>query len=181
MKSAQSVKSAETIDTWEQAECLMVEYADLAAERATEQAHLDADIAEIRALHAEDLQRLDSQLSTLNSQLESFAAEHKTDFKAAPDGDGRSYEHAGVTIGFRKLLDKVKLPHGEAKKAVSLEYLVQYRPEFVRRTPEFNLLALLEALKDADPESSLVKALAEHDIKLKPGRDEFFLKVASGK
>jgi len=167
------------VESWEQAERLMIEYADAAAERAIEQADLDAEIAQAKARYAKSLQTLDSQLSTVNCGLEAFASAHKAEFKPAPDGNGRSYEHAGVTIGFRKLLDKVGLPRGEAKKQVTLEYLCQYRPEFVRRTPEFDLVALLPALKDGSPD--VVKALAEHDITLKPCKDEFFLKVASGK
>ena len=164
-----------TVDSWEQAESLMDQVADLAAGRARMQAELDCALAQTRARFTANLQNLDSQLSTLDSRLEFFAAEHKSEFKAAPDGDGRSYEHAGVSIGFRKLLDKVALPRGDAKKEVSLEYLEQYRPEFVRRTPEFNLVALLAALKDGD--AALIQALADHDVKLKPGKDEFFLKV----
>jgi len=176
-RSSRGQESGFSIESWEQAEFLMVQVADLSAARAKKQAALDAEIAQTRARHDEALQRLDFRLSTLNSQLEDFSAAHRSEFKAAPDGDGRSYEHAGVTIGFRKLLDKVSLPRGDAKKEVSLEYLEQYRPEFVRHTPEFDLIALLPALKEGPPE--LVKALAEHGVTLKVGKDEFFLKVKS--
>jgi hypothetical protein len=164
-----------TIRTWEDAQAAMEIYAQQAAELATHLGCLDAALAKVRATYQRHTELTTAELAEMETVLEKFAAEHKVEFKAAPDGDGRSYEHAGVSIGFRKLPDKVGLPRGEAKKQVSLEYLAQYRPEFVRRTPEFDLLALLPALKEGPLEQ--IKALAEHDITLRPGKDQFFLKV----
>jgi hypothetical protein len=164
------------IGNWEQADVAMGLYAMQAARLAEYQAAIDKALAQVRATCHREFELLGAEMGETEAALKQFADSRKSEFKAAPDGDGRSYGHAGITIGFRKLLDKVALPRGDARKEVSLEYLEQYRPEFVRRTPEFDLIALLAALKDGD--SDLVKALAEHGITLKAGRDEFFLKVA---
>lgn len=177
MKKVQS--SELKVESWEQADAAMERYASKQTYLAIERALMDADILAITEKYADLIGNAELGAECIAQALEQFTNSRKAEFKAAPDGDGRSYEHAGVSIGFRKLLDKVALPRGDAKKQVSLEYLQQYRPEFVRLHPEFDLVKLLAALKDGD--AALVDALADHDIKLKPGKDEFFLKVASGK
>ena len=174
-----SQESGFTIETWGDADFAMIDYAKHASLLAGVKATMENEITALRKAYDEDIREIEERLKATEAALEEFTNARKAEFKAAPDGDGRSYEHAGVTIGFRKLPDKVGLPRADAKKQVSLGYLCQYRPEFVRRTPEFDLVALLPALKDGPPEQ--VKALAEHDITLKPGKDEFFLKVASDK
>lgn len=172
-----SQKPEARIENWQEAEAAMLDYARAEAEESELLAEQDAELNRIRARFDSRLKPHQEGLAEMHAALKEFADLYKAEFKAAPDGDGRSYEHAGVLIGFRKLLDKVALPRGDAKKQVALEYLAQYRPEFVRRSPEFNLIALLDALKNADPQSILACALAERGIVLKPGKDEFFLKV----
>jgi len=179
MAKAKVQESAVSIRTWSDADEAMQRCASKQTLIAIKRAEMDAEILAITEKYADSVGNAELILAANEQALERFASDHKAEFKAAPDGDGRSYGHAGITIGFRKLLDKVALPRGEAKKEVSLEYLEQYRPEFVRRTPEFDLVALLAALKDGD--SDLVKALADHGITLRPGKDEFFLKVATEK
>lgn len=179
MKSASSAKSADEIKSWEQADAALRLYAEFSASLAKTRAKMDAEILGITEKYADVIGNAETALTALDSQLKAFALEHKAEFKAAPDGDGRSYEQAGIAMGFRKLLDKVALPRGDARKQVALEYLAQYRPEFVRSNPEFDLVALLAALKDGD--AALVKALAERAaIVLKPGRDSFFIKTSGG-
>lgn len=167
------------IANWQELDRAMAAHAARAAMLSKRRAALEDALQRVRATYAEEIAEYERLLAETAAALEEFTVSRKAEFKAAPDGDGRSYEAAGVIIGFRKLLDKVGLPRGEAKKQVALEYLLQYRPEFVRRTPEFDLIALLAALKDGD--ADLVRALDEKaGITLKPGKDEFFLKVAQG-
>jgi hypothetical protein len=175
LKPARTGESGFNLEAWGDADFAMADYAFESATLAKIRAGLEDTLASIRASYQLKIFEHEERLKATEAALEQFADSRKAEFKAAPDGDGRSYEHAGVSIGFRKLLDKVALPRGDAKKEVSLEYLAQYRPEFVRRTPEFDLMALLPALKDGSPD--VVKALAEHGITLKVGKDEFFLKV----
>lgn len=173
---ARSQKSETSIRTWEDAEEAMVAYAAVQNIIARDRAKMDAEILAITEKCSDSVGNAELAAQRLAQELEAFTREHKAEFETAPDGDGRSYTHAGVVIGFRKLLDKVALPRGDAKKEVALEYLVQYRPEFVRSTLEFDLIKLLAALKDGA--ADVVRALAEKaGITLKPGKDEFFLKI----
>jgi len=167
------------IGNWDEANVAMGLYALQATRLAEHKAAQESALAKVRATYEREFERLAEEMSAKEAALEEFTVSRKAEFKASPDGDGRSYEHSGVVIGFRKMLEKVALPRGDAKKQVALEYLEQYRADFVRRTPEFDLVALLAALKDGD--SALVKALAERGIVLKPGKDEFFLKVVGDK
>lgn len=164
------------IESWGDADFAMADYAVESARLANLQAALDDALAKTRAGYEHEIKEITDRLSATEAALEEFTVSRKSEFKAAPDGDGRSYEHARVAIGFRQHPDKVGLPRGEAKKQVALEYLVQYRPEFIRSTPEFDLVALLATLKDGS--TDVVRALDEHaGITLKPGKDEFFVKV----
>ena len=167
------------IDSWDAVQCAMEQYADQAANLAQRRAWLDDALAKVRATYAAEIAAGEKALEEIEASMEAFALAHKTEFKPAPAGDGRSFDHAGVTVGFRKMPPSVKLPHRTADREAALNYLQIYRPSLVRLAPEFDKPAILRTLDDGG--EVLAKALGEHGIKLNPGKDEFFVKTEGEK
>lgn len=154
----------------------MARYAALSAGRDELRARLEGEIAVVRDRYATTLDRQESELSTLSAQLKKFAQGRKTEFKPAPSGDGRSYEHAGVALGFRQSPGRVEI----RKEDEAIDWLRDYRSgEFVRIVHQADREKLLAALREG-ADSRLVETLAAHGIRFEQ-KDKFFVEVANEK
>jgi len=165
------MKTANELKTWPQAETLMARFAE--GECELEKLIVARDEA-IRAAWADYAARAKRHLERRDEivkALKKFATAHKAEFKPREQGgDVRSYEHAGVTLGFRRTPPAVRIDDEEA----AVTYLCQYYEEYVRTQLEPNREALKTALQDGN--ERLVEALAAHGITLKQV-DKFFAEV----
>jgi len=168
-----------SIPDWTVLNCVMEEYATTAADLATRRASLEEALSKVRQSYNTEITETAEKLEDLAASLEAFALAHRAEFKASPTGDGRSYTHAAVTVGLRKHPDSVKLPHRSADQEAAIEYLRIYRDSLVRLAPQFDKPAILATLSNGD--AATVRVLNDHGIRLRPGRDEFFVKVGEEK
>lgn len=159
------------IETWDDAKTAMESYATLRCEVDKQKLLLDEAVRTAALTFGEATEKAARELDTLEKDLLKFAKAHPIDFTTAPDGDGRSFEHAGARLRARKLPDKVKIEGEEA----AVEYLARFRPEYVRFAPSADRAALLVALQDGD--TDLVRALGEHGISIDRGKDKFSVEV----
>ncbi len=174
-KGKAEMAKVKAIPDWTTLNCVMEEYSTTAADLATRRAWLEDALAKVRAEYSREITATEEQLEQIAGSLEAFARQHRPEFSADAE-DGRSYSHAAVTIGLRKHPDTVKLPHRTADQEASVDYLKIYRPELVRLVPEPDKPAILRELTEGD--AATVRALNEHGIALKPGKDQFFVKGA---
>jgi phage host-nuclease inhibitor protein Gam len=146
--------------------------ADAALRRAI--AKRDEALAKVAADHNEAIARPEGDATELSTALKKFAQAHKVEFKPAPSGDGRSYEHANVTLGFRKRPDKVDIPPDRYEQIVE-DLHNDYNDAYVRVRKEANLEAIEATLRAGHPTDQ--QYLGSLGISMKPGKDKFFLEV----
>jgi phage host-nuclease inhibitor protein Gam len=162
------------LKTWEQTDGRMQIFAETSAQLAEIQAKLDAEIVALRKRYAEAFRVVELSLNASAAALKKFAQGHKSEFKPSPAGDGRSYEHAGVTVGFRQSPGRVEIRNEDK----TIEWLRDCRNgKFVRLIHQPNRDALLEVLRDGS-DQRLVETLAAHGITFQQ-KDKFFLEVTS--
>lgn len=161
------------ISNWEEADKAMASLAAAEALRRSIQAEIDSEIAAVHETYKDELARQSAAATKLQAALAKFAKKRKKEFRADSEG-GRSHEHAGVMMGFRKTPPRVVIKHAEQ----AVEWLRQKFPLFVRPKYEANREALLEELKR--PESILRDRFAGHGISL-DSNDKFFCEVKEQK
>jgi len=163
------------INTWQDADRALERFAAAEAESDAQLAALDLAFANVRARHQLDRDLTTAELAKLEAALKKFAAAHKAEFKAAPNGDGRSYEHAGAVLGFRQSPGRVEI----RKEEETIEWLRDFREgTFVRVVHEANREMLLDILRQGvlAKDKRLVETLAAHGITFRQA-DKFFLEV----
>ena len=159
------------IKTWKAADDVLEAYAQTAQRLKKAEARRDLEIAKLRENWATEITGLEEELAAATKALKQFAGKNKEEFKPMPMGDGRSYIHAGVEMGFRRTPPAVRIEDEE--KAVT--YLYQYyQDEYVRTRFEPDREKIKAALIDGY--ERLIEALAAHGITLKQ-KDQFFLKL----
>lgn len=160
------------IRTWMQADAALRAYARQATELAEHQAALERELSRVRATFERHTELVTAELAETEAALKKFAQGHKSEFKPSPAGDGRSYEHAGVVLGFRQSPGRVEIRNEEK----TVEWLRDCRNgRFVRLIHQPNRDALLEALRDGS-DQRLIETLAAHGITFQQ-KDKFFLEV----
>lgn len=170
------------IKDWDEARLAMRNLADLEAELRATQALLDAAVANASARFAGTVSALQSEIGAEASALKKFATAHKSEFKArAEGGDTRSFEHANVTIGFRKGRPAVKVKNEES----AIEWLKStFGGFFLRMKPEIDKDAIHGAIK-ACPEfieprktpEQMEWMFGQRGITLTKPKDKFFCDV----
>ena len=160
------------IQTWEEADRALAKFAEVEAELAKQGAVNQMVLQELAAKYERAI-RADSEKRELVAKaLKKFAVAHKAEFKAAPNGDGRSYEHAGAVLGFRQSPGRVEIRNEDK----TIDWLRDIRNgKFIRIVHQANREALLEALRDGS-DQRLIEVLASHGITFRQG-DKFFLEV----
>lgn len=136
-------------------------------------AEKDKESALIERRYNVRLTELSESIEEITATLKKFAQAHKSEFKPAPKGDGRSYEHAGVEFGFQRTPPAVFI-ESEAPAIVWLRN--NFANLYIRVREEANREGLLDALKAGD--ERFVEKLAANGIMLKQ-RDKFFCETAN--
>ncbi len=175
MKSQIANRKSE-IGTWEEAERVMEELAQEESERRMIQANIDAGVAAVHAKFGSRMEEENARIGELEAALARFGKKHKKEFRPKEEGgETRSYEHAGVVMGFRKTTPAVRIEN--EPKAV--DFLATHDGgRYVRTRTEPDRQGLAEALKDdSDP---FVEKLAAHGITLQQ-KDKFFCEVKEQK
>lgn len=158
--------------TWSEVETLMAQFAETECEISKlDAAHQEAIRFARESLARQSRPYLDKR-AEIEKALKKFAAAHKAEFKPREQGgDVRSYDHAGVTLGFRRTPPAVRIEDEEQ----AITYLCQYyREDYVRTQFTPDREALKVALQDGN--ERLIEALAAHGITLKQV-DKFFVEV----
>lgn len=164
------------IGNWQEADTAMFLYRERCAKVQKLNVALDEALTKVQASHLADLETAEGLVDKSLAALKKFAQARKAEFKPSPNGDGRSYEHAGVTLGFRQSPGRVEI----RKEEEVIEWLRDFREGvFVRIVHQADREALLEILRSAQ-DDRLVGTLAAHGIKFEQ-KDRFFLEVKSDK
>jgi phage host-nuclease inhibitor protein Gam len=162
------------IKTWEEADRWLQHFVTRKARLNNCEARRDEELAALRNRHQYQIDLASQEVSDVEAALKKFAAAHKAEFQAAPNGDGRSYEHAGAVLGFRQSPGRVEIRNEEK----TIEWLRDCRNgRFVRLVHEPNREALLQALRPSpDGDQRLIESLAAHGITFQQ-KDKFFLEL----
>lgn len=162
------------LKTWEEADRALERFALVDAEIDKAAAVLRLAIQELQAKFERQVRADLEKHELLDKELKKFAQAHKTEFKPSPAGDGRSYEHAGVVLGFRQTPGRV----GIRNEDKVLEWLYAFRGgTFARMAIEADREALLGVLRPSpDADQRLIETLAAHGITFQQ-KDKFFLEV----
>jgi len=165
------MKTAIEPKTWPEAETLMSQFAETQVEITKIKALWEESLLSVARDYGKRVKSYEEKRADLEKALKKFAAGHKAEFKPMPIGDGRSYEHAGVTLGFRRTPPAVRIEDEET----AVTYLCQYyKDEYVHTQFAPNREALKSALQNGN--ERLVEALAAHGITLKQV-DKFFVEM----
>ncbi len=157
--------------TWDEVNATMERYALAAARLAEEQGNLELELTVARDKYNTSLKLYQSQMETLEAELKAFALSHKAEFKPRDKGgDVRSYEHANISIGFRRSPPSVRIEGGEEKAAEWLREAYGQDYVSIEITPDRK--ALKKVLEDGDVRTR--NAMAGHGISLPAGKDKFF-------
>lgn len=163
------------VANWAEAQGAMARLASAEGSRREIQADIESEIASVHEGYHDRLTSAKAAIDGLQKALAKFAKKHKKEFRAREDGgDTRSFEHAGVVMGFRKTPARVEIKKIEQ----ATQWLRQKFPLFIRTKYEPNREALLEELKR--PESTLRDRLAGHGIAI-DSDDKFFCEVKEQK
>ena len=159
--------------SWNGVEDALTDYAAAKNEIAKADALLAEALLLAKMARQQQVKGFEADCVELAQALKKFAQAHKAEFKAAPSGDGRSFEHAGVMLGFRQSPGRVEI----RKEEEAIEWLRDYQnAKFVRVVHEPNRELLLETLRAPDTPERLVETMAAHGIKFEQP-DKFFLEV----
>jgi|SRR5579884_344486 len=161
------------IATWEDVDRAMERVARLDAELRIERANADAMIQRIEQQYQDFAREREAERADLELALRKFASAHKKEFAPREaGGDRRSYEHAGVVMGYRAKPSEVRIENEE----YALEWLRTFDDGiYVRVKLEANRQAIREALSN-DADERTIERMAAHGITLQQ-RDKFFLEV----
>lgn len=160
------------IRNWQEAESAMLAYREALVREQRANVALDEALTKVQERCQPELQDAENAVAGLLDALKKFAQSKKSEFKPAPNGDGRSYAHAGVTLGFRQSPGRVEI----RKEEEAVEWLRDFRRgELVRTIHEPNRELLLEVLRRG-VDQRLVETLAAHGIRYEQ-KDKFFLEV----
>lgn len=160
--------------TLEQCNIAMDLYALQSARLLAREAALQEDLAKVRHSYEEQILEGQAEVEAIEELLKTYAMKHKSDFRPRDKGgEVRSYQHAGVDIGFHQDPKTVRVKGGDDKAAVRLEEDYGLAYIIVTKKPDRAVLkAVLEAGND-----HLTANLARKGITLEPGKDRFFVKV----
>jgi phage host-nuclease inhibitor protein Gam len=161
------------IARWEDVDRAMEQVARLDAELRVERANADALIRRIEQQYQDFAREREAERADLELALRKFASVHKKEFAPREQGgDTRSYEHAGVVMGYRAKPPEVRIENEE----YALEWLRTFDDGiYVRVKLEANRQAIREALSN-DADERTIERMAAHGITLQQ-RDKFFLEV----
>ncbi len=161
------------IASWEDVDRAMERVARLDAELRIERANADAMIQRIEQQYQDFAREREAERADLELALRKFASAHKKEFAPREQGgDTRSYEHAGVVMGYRAKPPEVRIENEE----YALEWLRTFDDGiYVRVKLEANRQAIREALSN-DADERTIERMAAHGITLQQ-RDKFFLEV----
>jgi len=162
------------VSTWPEAESLMAHFAQVECDlEKLGAANLQAMQAQHERYAAQVKPYLEKR-QELEKALKKFAGAHKAEFKPREQGgDVRSYDHAGVTLGFRRTPPAVRIEDEEQ----AITYLCQYYgEEYIRTQFSPDREKLKGALQDGN--ERLIEALAAHGITLKQ-MDKFFVELVA--
>lgn len=174
------------VTNWEEAVLTMRNIADMHAELQATQASLDAAVAKASARFATAVAALQSDIGGEIKALQKFAKAHKSEFKPRTEGgDTRSFEHANVTIGFRKGRASVKVKNEES----AVGWLKStFGGFFLRMKPEIDKDAIHGAIKECpefiEPHKTpeqMEWMFAQIGITLTKPKDKFFCDVKEQK
>lgn len=164
------------IKTWQEAERAMEQWGRSSCALEEAQARLETELQAVRERHADALGDLEAELIILADDLRGFAKVQKAEFKPREaGGDVRSYEHAGVVLGYQRTPPFVRIRDEE--KALKWLASEPWLKQFIRLRQEANREALRAKLSEGD--QRLVERLAAHGITLDQ-KDKFFLEVTRG-
>jgi phage host-nuclease inhibitor protein Gam len=168
--------------TWRDCEAAMQAYADAKADEATLAAAMQDAIQTAQAVYLEPITSAQGDASEQELLIREFARAHKGEFNS----DGRSYEYAGVTVGFRKNPDSLQTPRNQDGLVEWLKHRfgflfvrVSYEPDketlhrFLARETD-------EEFENISEPRKVERALEEAGIGIRKGADKFFIEVRNG-
>ena len=162
------------IGNWKEAERAMGDFASLETKVGQARAAMEISIQAAQDRFFQKTEDLASRQREIEAELRHFARANKKDFKATPNGDGRSRNFNGVRFGFRLTPPFVKIKTPVA----ALAWLYSsFGVTFLRISKEINRDVLKSELENGNPR--VVKWLNDHGITLKQ-KDKFFIEVEHG-
>jgi len=170
MSKSKILNPKSQIETWPDADRAMEELAKLDAQRREVAARRDAKAAEVESKFNAELCALSDAHDAIERSLKAFAGKRKAEFKPAPSGDGRSYEHAGVSFGYRRTPPSVYVEDEAA--TIAWAETSKY-PELIRTKVEINREYARAVIQESERDA---ERLAAHGISLK-SKDKFFCEI----
>jgi len=171
MSKSKILNPKSQIETWPDADGAMEELAKLDAARRAIAARRDLRVTQVESQFNGELNALADAEDAIEKSLKAFAGKRKAEFKPAPSGDGRSYQHAGVAFGYRRTPPAVHIEEEEA----AIRWLTdRFEEQYVRVKQEPDREALKVTLLECDERTR--GFYAAHGISLK-SKDKFFCEV----
>jgi len=165
--------------TWNDAEILLVAFAQEQAAVRRIETDLERDLARVVQNYAEKLQKAEASRDETAAALRKFAQAHRREFVAKEEGgEGRVREIHGVLYGYRLAPPKVRIPKKRIDEAMA--WLEEFGGDtYVRRPPEIARDRLKADLVDAQArqDKATLERFAAHHITLE--QDEDFVLEAS--